>query len=87
MPVTVRTGPTLKDLLGGVREAQADAATVGELLDRLGIRPSVCSETGALRRHVNIHVNEGEDVRFLQGLDTPVRDGDTVMILSGIAGG
>ena len=66
---------------------QADAATVGELLDRLRIRPSVCSETGALRRHVNIHVNEGEDVRFLQGLDTPISDGDTVMILSGIAGG
>jgi len=87
MPVTVRTGAALKLLFGGQREVQAEGATVGELLENLGIRDRLCDQDGRIRRHFNIHINEGDDVRLLGGLDTPVRDGDTVVILSAIAGG
>ena len=87
MPVTVRTGAALKSLLGGQQEAQAQGTTVGELIDDLGARERLCDDTGKVRRHFNIHVNDGEDVRLLQGLDTAVSDGDTVTILSAIAGG
>ena len=87
MPITVRAGAALKSLLAGRQEMQVEGATVGDVLDRLQIRERLCDETGKLRRHVNIHVNEGEDVRLLQGLDTPVQDGDTVTLLSAIAGG
>jgi molybdopterin synthase sulfur carrier subunit len=87
MPVTVRTGSALKSLFGGKREVSAEGATIGELLDHLDVRDRLCDDTGKVRRHFNIHVNEGEEIRLLQGLDTPVKDGDTVTILSAIAGG
>jgi molybdopterin converting factor small subunit len=87
MTVTVRTGAALKALLGGQQQRTAEGSTVGELLSTLGVRDRLCDETGNVRRHFNIHINEGEDVRLLGGLDTPVKDGDTVTILSAIAGG
>lgn len=87
MPVTVRTGAALKSLFAGQREVQGDGSTVGELLEDLAIRDRICDDHGRIRRHFNIHVNEGDDVRLLQGLDTPLKDGDTVVILSAIAGG
>ncbi len=87
MPVTVRTGTALKSLLGGQHEVHGEGATVREVLERLGVRERLCDDTGRIRRHFNVHVNEGEDIRFLQGLDTPVKEGDTVTILSAIAGG
>jgi len=87
MPITVRTGSALKSLVGGRQEAVAEGSTVGELLENLDIRERICDNSNRIRRHFNIHVNEGEDVRFLEGLATPVKEGDTVMILSAIAGG
>lgn len=87
MPVTVRVSTALASLLGGSNEISAEAATVGGLLDALDIRERLCDADGNLRRHFNIHVNEGEDIRLQQGLDTAVSDGDTVTILSAIAGG
>ena len=87
MSITVRTGAALKSLLGGSQEVQIDGTTVGEVVERLSIRERLCDDTGKLRRHFNIHVNDGEDIRLLQGLDTPVKDGDTLTILSAIAGG
>ena len=87
MSSTVRTGAALKSLLGGSQEVQANGGTVGELLKHLTIDDRLCDDTGRVRRHFNIHVNDGEDIRLLQGLDTPVKDGDTVTILSAIAGG
>jgi len=87
MSVTIRTGAALRSLFGGSQQVQAEGGTVGEILERLGIRDRLCDEAGKVRRHFNIHVNEGEDIRLLQGLDTAVRDGDTVTILSAIAGG
>jgi len=87
MAITVRTGAALKALFDGQQEQQAEGATVGELLEGLGVRDRLCDSDGKVRRHFNIHINEGEDIRLLDGLDTPVSDGDEVTILSAIAGG
>ncbi|MFQ6133264.1 MAG: NIL domain-containing protein [Armatimonadota bacterium] len=87
MAVTVRVGSALASLLDGERETQADGGTVGEVLDHLGIRERLCDASGELRRHFNVHINEGEDIRLLQGLDSPVQTGDVVTVLSAIAGG
>ncbi len=87
MPVTLRTGSILKKLLGGSLEVQAQGTTISELLENVGIMDNICDSQGRIRRHFNIHVNGGEDVRMLQGLDTPVKDGDVVTVLSAIAGG
>ena len=87
MPITVRTGAALKTLLGGAQEASAEGGTVGEVLSHLNIRDRLCDSADNVRRHFNIHVNDGEDIRLLKGLDTLVSAGDTVTILSAIAGG
>jgi len=90
MAVEVRLTANLQRLAGGRRSVQVEAGTVGELLDRLdemfpGFKASVL-DNGRLHRFVNIYLND-EDVRFLQQLDTPVRDGDVVSILPALAGG
>ncbi len=87
MAVSVRVGAALSSLLGGKREVEAEGATVGEIVRALGLSERLCDGEGKLRRHFNVHVNEGEDVRLLGGLDTPIKDGDAVTILSAIAGG
>ena len=87
MAVTVRTGAALKSLLGGQQETQAEGSTVGEIIQSLNVTDRLCDDTGKVRRHFNIHVNDNEDVRLLKGLETPVSDGDVVTILSAIAGG
>ena len=87
MPVTVKTGPALRKHFGGRRVVQAEGATVRELLDHLGLRQVLCGETGKVRRYFNIHVNYGKEIRLLEGLDTPLGDGDTIVILTAIAGG
>lgn len=87
MAITLRTAGALRSLFDGKQEAQAEGATVGEVVEHLGIRERLCDDSGKVRRHFNVHVNEGEDIRRLQGLDTPVADGDTITILSAIAGG
>ena len=56
-------------------------------MDYLNVRDRLCDDSGKVRRHFNIHVNEGEDIRLRQGFETNVEDGDTVTILSAIAGG
>ncbi len=87
MPAIVRTGAALRALLDGQQEVRAQGTTIRAILENLGILERICDEAGKVRRHFNIHVNEGEDIRLLAGLDTPVRDGDSVTILSAIAGG
>ncbi len=91
MSVKVRIPSQLRRLSNGEAEVTADCATVGECLAELGRRfPDLSSrikdDEGELRRYVNLYVN-GEDVRFLSGLDTPVRDGDEVSIVPALAGG
>ena len=91
MAITVKIPTQLRSVTGG--EAQAtveEAGTVGDVLDGLydrydGLRERIAVD-GDLRRFVNVYVG-GEDIRFLDGLDTPVEDGDEVTILPAVAGG
>lgn len=90
MAVLVRIPTQLRDATGGAATADAEGATVGEVLDSLygrfaELRDRI-TEDGDLRRFVNVYVG-GEDVRFLDGLDTGVADGDEVTILPAVAGG
>ena len=87
MAITVRTGASLKSLLGGQSRVSAEGSTVREVISSLPLSERVLDEAGELRRHFNIHLNETDDIRFRQGLDTPVDAGDTLTVLSAIAGG
>jgi molybdopterin synthase sulfur carrier subunit len=91
MAVTVKLPTQLRDAAGGAASAEVAAGTVGEALESLyarhgELRGRIADADGALRRFVNVFV-AGEDVRFLDGLSTPVRDGDEVTILPAVAGG
>ena len=91
MAVTVKIPTQLRTVTGGEAEAEVeDVGTVGEVLDGLydrfdGLRDRI-AEDGDLRRFVNVYV-QGEDIRFLDGLETAVEDGDEVTILPAVAGG
>ena len=91
MAVTVRIPTPLQRLTNGKGEVTCEGKTVAELLGDLerrhpGVKERICDETGKLRRFVNVFVNE-EDIRFLQGDQTVVKDGDDVSIIPAIAGG
>ena len=91
MPVTVRVPAQLRTLTGGVGEVPLDGSTVGEVLKALdaahpGFGERLFDEAGQLRRFVNVFVAD-EDVRFLDGLDTAVTEGQTVSIVPAVAGG
>ena len=86
----VRVPPVLRTEAGGAREVEASGATVRELLEDLTTRvPALGSKVyaeGELQSFVNVYV-DGEDVRTRDGLDTPVRDTSTVILLPAMAGG
>jgi molybdopterin synthase sulfur carrier subunit len=91
MAVTVRIPTTLRPISGGASTVQVDSGTIGEVLERLdkahpGFGDRLFEEDGTLRRFVNVFVAD-EDVRFLEGLKTPVADGQTVAIIPAVAGG
>jgi MoaD family protein len=90
MSVTVRIPTQLREATDGEPTADVDGSTVGEVLDslyeRYGELRSRIAEDGGLRRFVNVYVGD-EDIRFLDGLETPVSDGDEVTILPAVAGG
>ncbi|HEX2038805.1 MAG TPA: ubiquitin-like small modifier protein 1 [Acidimicrobiales bacterium] len=91
MTVTVRIPTQLRTLTGGAGEVTADGSTVGEVLKALdaahpGLGERLFDEDGKLRRFVNVFVAD-EDVRFLDGLDTGVSEGQTVSIVPAVAGG
>jgi sulfur-carrier protein len=88
---TVKIPPVLRSSTGGEKEVAADGADVGEVLRALaGQHPEterqLFAEDGQLNRYVNAYLND-EDVRVLQGLDTPVGASDTLVILPAMAGG
>ena len=91
MAVTVFIPTALRPFAGDRAEVSVEAATVGEALDRVTgehaeLRRHLYNEQNALRNFVNVYVND-EDIRHAQRLDTPVKDGDTIMIVPSIAGG
>ncbi len=90
MGIDVRVTATLQNLVGA-KSVEGDGATVGELLSDLesrypGFRDQISGDDGKLHRFVNIYLND-EDIRYLQSLDTPVKEGDVVSILPALAGG
>jgi MoaD family protein len=90
VPVTVKIPAQLRTLTGNEAEAEVEGSSVGEALDSLferfdGLRDRI-TEDGELRRFVNVYVG-GEDIRFGNGLDTPVSEGDEITILPAVAGG
>jgi len=87
----VRIPAVLRALVGGRAELAVPAGRLRDVLDAVGrespeLVSRLLADEGALRRHVNVFVNE-EDVRFRELLETPVRDGDCVTIMPSIAGG
>jgi sulfur-carrier protein len=88
---TIRIPPVLRPSVGGEREVTAGGSTVGEVLTALAdahpdTRGQLFGQDGQLNRYVNVYLND-EDVRVLQGLDTEVKDSDTLVILPAMAGG
>jgi len=91
MAVTVKLPTQLRAAAGGAAAAEVQGATVGEALEALyaahgELRERLAGDGGGLRRFVNVYLG-GEDIRFLDGLETPVNDGDEVTILPAVAGG
>jgi sulfur-carrier protein len=90
MAVSVKIPAQLRAVTGGEGELEVEGGTVGEALDAVferheDLRGRI-TEDGGLRRFVNVYVS-GEDIRFRDGLDTEVSDGDEVTILPAVAGG
>ncbi len=91
MAVIVRIPQLLRELTGERDDAQVEARTAGHALDELekefpGVKARICREDGSLQGYVNLYVND-EDVRFLKGLGTELKEGDVLTILPMIAGG
>ena len=91
MTATVRIPTQLRSLTGGAGEVAVAGSTVSEVLKGLdaahpGMAERLFDETGRLRRFVNVFVAD-EDIRFLDGIDTPVAPGQTVSIIPAVAGG
>jgi molybdopterin synthase sulfur carrier subunit len=89
--IHVRVPTPLRKLTGGADAVEAEGATVAALVNDLdrrypGIKARICDESGQVRRFVNLFVN-GEDIRFLKQLETPLRPGDELSIVPAIAGG
>lgn len=89
--ITVRIPTPLRPMTGGKSAVEGTGNSIGELIEQLntahpGLKDRICDEQGEIRRFINIYLNE-EDIRFLTGKDTPVKDGDEVSIVPAIAGG
>jgi molybdopterin/thiamine biosynthesis adenylyltransferase/rhodanese-related sulfurtransferase/molybdopterin converting factor small subunit len=91
MPVTITIPTPLRQFAGGQAEVEVEARTAGEALDQLTsvhseLRRHLFNDQNALRNFVNVYVND-EDIRHVSGPDTPVKPGDTILIVPSIAGG
>jgi molybdopterin synthase sulfur carrier subunit len=91
MSVTVRIPTPLRKLTNELDVVSGDGGTLIGCIESLeeqypGLKERLCDETGGLRRFVNVYVN-GEDVRFLSGLQTSLKAGDEVSIVPAVAGG
>jgi sulfur-carrier protein len=91
MPVKVRIPTPLMKLTNNQAEISAEGDTIADILNNLesqfaGIKERICEENGTPRRFINIYLNE-EDIRFLDGEKTAIKDGDEISIIPAIAGG
>ncbi len=91
MPVKVRVPTPLMKLTNNQAEISAEGDTIADILNNLesqfaGIKERICEENGTPRRFINIYLNE-EDIRFLDGEKTKIKDGDEISIIPAIAGG
>jgi molybdopterin synthase sulfur carrier subunit len=91
MSVQVRVPTPLRKFTQGADEVNAQGNNIRSIVEDLeknypGIKERICDETGKVRRFVNVYVN-GEDIRFLQNLETTLKEGDNISIVPAIAGG
>lgn len=91
MPIKVQIPTPLRTLTQGKDEVAVEGASVRAVIESLeasypGIKDRLCDDKG-VRRFVNIFLNEEEDIRFLDALDTALKDGDSLQIVPAIAGG
>ena len=91
MAVSVRIPTPLRKFTDGKSEVEVQGTTVTEVVESLevnfpGIKEKLCDETGKLRKFLNIYLND-EDIRFMDALETEVRDGDSLALIPAIAGG
>ena len=91
MAITVRIPTTMRPLSAGASTVEVEGSTLGHVLKALdaahpGFAVRLFDDSGALRRFVNVFVAD-DDVRYLEGLDTPVPDGESVSIIPAVAGG
>ena len=91
MGVMVRVPTPLRRLTNNQDKVEVEASTIAEFIDGMeeaypGIKERLMDESGQLRYFVNIYLN-GEDVRFLQGVDTATQSGDEISIVPAVAGG
>ena len=91
MTINVRIPTPLMKLTDNQSEVSAEGKTISDIINNLenqfnGIKDRICEENGSPRRFINIYINE-EDIRFLEGEMTSVKDGDEISIIPAIAGG
>lgn len=91
LPVQVQVASVMQKVVDGQKRFEAEGATIAQLIDDVerrypGFRRQIASEDGELHRFVNIYLND-EDIRYLQGSETALQDGDSVAILPALAGG
>jgi len=91
VPAEIRLPTVLRAQADGQANVTVDGATIGEVFNALverypGLRGNLLDDDGGLHKFVNVYVND-EDIRYLDGLDTKVGDGDAISILPAVAGG
>ena len=91
MPIQVRIPTPLRKFTGGAESVPATGSTIAAVVQDLesrhpGLKERLCDDSGKVRRFVNLYVN-GDDIRFMGNLETPVKDGDEISIVPAIAGG
>lgn len=91
MSIDVRIPAPLRKVTNGADKVKVEAENLAAVVEALneahpGIKDRLCDESGALRNFVNVYIN-GEDIRFLDGLDTPTKSGDEISIVPAVAGG
>jgi molybdopterin synthase sulfur carrier subunit len=91
VPVRVHVTSVIQKVVNDQKEFPSEGATIAELIENIetaypGFRAQITDDVGELHRFVNIYLND-EDIRYLQGKETPLSDGDEVSILPALAGG